>query len=127
MSRPLFLAALLFVGPLLSTAPAQDETGPIQTGPHFPFSKTIFQWSYSCPGGVACSFICPGGDGIQIAKLRLYLGTVSFDGSQDAQAVFYEFSSRQFPSGSGFSVATGRGALSCQVNGMTLDYYGPPK
>ena len=127
MSRALFVGTLLFAGPFLSVAWAENETGPAQTGPHFPFTKTISRWDYSCPGGLACSFVCPGGEGTQVNKLRLYLGTVSFDGSQSAPAVFYEFNSRQFPLASGFSMSTGIGTLSCQVSGMTLDYYGPPK
>jgi hypothetical protein len=127
MSRALLLGTLLFSGAFLSMAWAQNETGPIRTGPHFPFTKTISQWDYSCSGGLACSFVCPGGEGTQVIKLRLYLGTVSFDGNQNAPAVFYEFNSRQFPLASGFSMSTGLGTLSCQVSGMTLDYYGPPK
>jgi hypothetical protein len=132
MSRALFLGTLLFAGLFLSTSWAQkswaqNKAEPTQTGPHFPFTKTIFQWDYSCLGGVACSFVCPGGEGTQVIKLRLYLGTVSIDGSQTIPAVFYEFNSRQFPQGSGFSMSTGLAALSCQVSGMTLDYYGPPK
>ena len=127
MSRALLLGTLLFASQFFSFAWAQNETGPFQTSPHFPFSKTLYQWNYFCPNGVACSFICPGGDGTQIVKLRMYLGMVSFDGGQDTPAVYYEFISRQYPYGSGFSMGTGRVALSCQVNGMTLEYYGPPK
>jgi len=43
------------------------------------------------------------------------------------KAVFYEFNTRVFPHASGFSISTGLSSLSCQVNGMTLDYSGPPK
>jgi hypothetical protein len=127
MSRALFLGTLLLAGPLLSTAWAQNETTPTQTGPHFPFTKTISQWEYSCTAGLARSFVCPGGEGTQVIKLRLYLGTVSIDGSKNTPAVFYEFNSRQFPHASGFSMSNGLGTLSCQVNGMILDYYGPSK
>jgi hypothetical protein len=127
MSRVSFLVTLLSAGLFLSTSWAQNKTEPTQTGPHFPFTKTIFQWDYSCPGDLACSFVCPGGEGTQVIRLRLYLGTVSFDGSQNIPAVFYEFNSRQFPHGSGFSISTGLSTLSCQVNGLTLDYYGPTK
>jgi hypothetical protein len=127
MSRALFLGTLLLASPFSSMAWAQNEAGPTQTGPHFPFTKTISQWDYSCLGSLACSFICPAGEGTQVFKLRLYLGTVSFDGSQNYSAVFYEFNSKQFPYASGFSMSTGLGTLSCQVRGMTLDYYGPPK
>jgi len=127
MSRALFLGTLLFAGLFLSMSWAQNKTEPTQTRPPFPFTKTTFQWEYSCPGGVACSFSCPGGETTQVIKLSLYLGTVSFEGSQTAPAVFYEFNTRGFPHASGFSISTGLSSLSCQVNGMTLDYSGPPK
>ena len=127
MSRALFLGTLLFAGSFLNMSWAQNKTEPTQTRLSFPFTKTTFQWEYSCPGGVACSFICPGGEGTQVIKLSLYLGTVSFDGSQNAPAVFYEFNTRAFPHASGFSISTGLSSLSCQVNGMRLDYSGPPK
>ena len=42
-------------------------------------------------------------------------------------AVFYEFSGPEIPRANGFSITHGLGTLSCQVNGMTLDYSGPPK
>ena len=122
MSRALFLGTLLFANSFLNMSWAQNKTEPT-----FPFTKTTFQWEYSCPGGVACSFICPGGEATQVIKLSLYLGTVSFEGSQTAPAVFYEFNTRGFPHASGFSISTGLSSLSCQVNGMTLDYSGPPK
>jgi hypothetical protein len=127
MSRAALLLGVLLAGLFSNVAGAQNEPGPTEPGPHFPFSKTISQWDYSCPGGLACSFICPGGEATQVNKLRVYLGAVSFDGSQSAPAVFYEYNTRQFPHASGFSVSTGHSTLSCQVSGMTLDYYGPPK
>ena len=127
MSRALFLGTLLFAGPFLSMSWAQNKTEAAQTVPPFPFSKTTFQWDYSCPTPIACSFICPGGEASHVIKLSLYLGTVSFDGSQNAPAVFYEFVTREFPHASGFSISARLSNLSCQVNGMTLDYSGPPK
>jgi hypothetical protein len=127
MSRALFLGTLLLVGPFLNMSWAQNKTEPTQTRPPFPFAKTTFQWEYSCPGGAACSFNCPAGEAVQVTKLSLYLGTVSFDVGQNAPAVFYEFNTRGFPHASGFSISTGLSSLSCQVNGMTLDYSGPPK
>jgi len=71
MSRALFLGTLLFAGPFLNMSWAQNNTEPTQTRPRFPFTKTTFQWEYSCPGGVACSFICPGGEATQVIKLSL--------------------------------------------------------
>ena len=131
MSRTLFLGMLLLAGPLLSISWAQNKTEPVQTHPPFPFTKTTFQWDYSCPSsGAACSFVCPGGGGggaSQVVKLSLYLGTVAFDSGQNAPAVFYEFVARGLPYASGFSISAGLGSLSCEVNGMTIDYSGPPK
>ena len=84
MSRALFLGTLLFAGPFLSMSLAQNKTEPTQTGPPLPFTKTIFQWDYSCPAGIGCSFVCPGGEASHVIKLSLYLGTVPFDGGQNA-------------------------------------------
>ena len=128
MSRALFLGTLPFAGPFLSMSWAQNKTEPTQTEPRFPFTKTTFQWDYSCPVGKTCSFACPpGGEATHVIKLRLYLGTVLFDTSQNAPAVFYEFNTREYPHASGFSINPGLTTLSCQVNGMTLDYSGQPK
>src|ERR1700704_6344546 len=115
MSRALFIGTLLFAGSFLNMSWAQNKTEPTETRPTFPFTKTTFQWEYSCPGGEACSFICPAGEATQVIKLSLYLGTVSFDGSQNVPAVFYEFNTRAFPHASGFSISTGLSSLSCQV------------
>ena len=127
MSRALFLVTLLFVGPFLSVSwAAQDKTEP--TGPSFPgsSSETTFQWDYSCPANIACSFVCPG-EMSRLLKLSLYLGTVPVDNNQNAVAVFYEFNTREFPYVSGFSIGAGLNTLSCRVTGMRLDYSGPPK
>jgi hypothetical protein len=51
------------------------------------------------------------------------LGTISF-GDQETPSVFYEFSTIEIPRGTGFAFAAGLSTLSCQVNGMTLDYSG---
>ena len=132
MSRALFVGTILFAGLIFSTSWAQkswaqNKPEPTQIGPHFPFTKTIFQWEYSCQGGEACSFLCPGGVITQVTKVRVYLGAVSIDGSQNTPAVYYEYNSRQFPNGSGFGISSGVSTLYCQMSGMTLDYYGPPK
>ena len=130
MSRALFLGTLLFAGSFLGMSQnswAQDKTEPARTGPPFPFTKTIFQWDYSCPAAIACSFVCPGGESNHVIKLSLYLGTISVDGSENAPALFYEFVTREFPRASGFSISARLSNLSCQVNGMTLNYSGSPK
>jgi hypothetical protein len=132
MSRALFLGTLLVAGPFLGMSCAQNswaqnKTEPTRTAPPFPFTKTIFQWDYSCPAGIGCSVACPGGEVSHVIKLSLYLGTVLFDSGQNAPAVFYEMNTREYPHASGFSISPGLTTLSCQVNGMTLDYSGPPK
>jgi hypothetical protein len=137
MSRALLLVTLLFAASFFGVScaqnawaqnsSAQDKTEPTRTRPPFPFTKTTFQWDYSCPAGIGCSFICPGGETTHVIKLSLYLGTVSFDGSENAPAIFYESVTREFPHTSGFSISARLGNLSCHVNGMTLDYSGSPK
>jgi len=130
MSRALFLGMLLFAGPFLSVTWAQNKTGPIENRPSFPDrSQMTFQWNYSCPGGRVCSFICPGENGAasHVTRLNMYLGTIPVGSSQNAPAVFYDFSTIEIPHSSGFIISLGLGNLSCQVNGLTLDYSGPPK
>jgi len=98
--------------------------------PAFPFTKRIFRWDYSCPGVSAfgCSFTCPGQAGVgHLIKLRLYLRIISLDGSQTAPALFYEYSTKEFPQASRFTIGSGLSNLSCHVSGMALDYSGPPK
>jgi len=60
-----------------------------------------------------------------VIKLTIYLGTMLF-GNRDAPVLFYEFSTRERPNSSGFSINAGLSATSCQVNGLTLDYAGRP-
>jgi hypothetical protein len=129
MSRALLLGMLALVGAFPSAAWAQDRTAPTETGPPFPGkSQMTFQWDYSCPGGRVCSFDCPtGGSASHVTKLSMYLGTIPVGSDQKAPAVFYDFSTVEIPHSSGFIIGVGLGALSCQVNGLTLDYAGPPK
>jgi len=120
-------ATLVFVCQLITPLWAQ-ERAPSTTVPPYPDgSKITVQWDYSCPGGKACSFSCPGrGAASHVTKLTIYLGTSPF-GSQETPAVFYEFSTTEIPRGTGFAIAVGLSAISCQINGMTLDYSGPAK
>jgi len=122
-----WLGALLFAFLSLNVCWAQSKADE----PAFPFTKSIFRWDYSCPAGIGCSFTCPGqpppGIVAHLSKLRLYLGTISIDGGQNVPALFYEFSTREVPQGSGFSIGTGLSNLSCYVFGMALDYSGPSK
>jgi hypothetical protein len=126
----LFLATVMtLAGPLLGPCWAQSRAEP---GPPYPAGSEItFQWSYSCPSSRGCAFSCLGGGSREgtshVTKLTVYLGKMPFGGNQSAFALFYDFSTLEFPRGNGFVVATGLSTLSCQVNGMTLDYSGPPK
>jgi hypothetical protein len=127
MSRGLFLGTLLvFAGPFLSASWAQNKAEP---GPPYPNGSNItFQWSYSCPSGRGCSFRCPGtGGAIHVTKLTIYLGTMPVGSIRDAPGVFYYFSTLEIPRGNGFTIGAELSTLSCQVNGMILDYSGPPK
>jgi hypothetical protein len=128
MLRALFFGALLFVAPFLSMSWAQNKAEPPAPGPAFPSGSNItFQWDYSCLSGRDCSFSCPGSGGAShVTKLIIYLGTIPVGSNQDP-AVFYDFSTREVPRANGFSISTGLSNLSCQVNGMALDYSGPPK
>ena len=67
------------------------------------------------------------GGASHVTKLAIYLGAIPVGGNQKAPAVVYEFSTREIPRGNGFIISTGINALPCQVNGLTLDYSGPPR
>jgi hypothetical protein len=115
MSRALFLGTLLFAGPFLSASWAQNKTEPTEAWPPYPSkSEMTFQWDYSCPSGRDCSFTCPGGGGgaSHVIKLRMHLGTIPVGSSQNAPAVFYDFSTVEIPHASGFIISTGLGTLS---------------
>jgi hypothetical protein len=88
----------------------------------------VFQWNYSCPSSKGCSFTCPGtGAAAHTTKLAIYLGKLRVSDSESVFAIFYDYSTLEIPRGNGFSINTGLGTLSCQVNGMDLDYSGPSK
>jgi hypothetical protein len=113
-------------------------------------AEADLEWIYSCPSSKGCAFSCPTGAGgataptgeatagramamtggtmaaTHVTKLTIHLRRIRIDKEQ-AQAIFYDYSTMEVPSGSGFAINTGLGALSCQVNGMTFDYFGPPK
>ena len=148
-SRAIILGTLLFA--TVNSSWAQDAGG-VTTGkpnPLYPDESLItFQWSYACPENRPCTFVCrgarvgesggggSGGGGVSgggggadhVTRLDIYLGTLPLNGVQEkrAAAIFYDFSSREFPHSAGFAVSTGINSLSCQVNGMILKYSGPP-
>jgi hypothetical protein len=119
---------LLVGGPLVQSLSAQDgkhSEGALSfPGP----SEVAFEWQYSCANGKGCSFNCPGSGGAaNVTKLVIHLETIPLSSSQRAAGIFYEFSTMEIPRANGFSITTGISTLSCQVNGMNLDYSGPPK
>jgi hypothetical protein len=130
----LVLGTLLFA--TLNSSLAQD-TGALppsgKPNPLYPEEAQItFQWSYECPTNQACTFVCRGAGGAggsdHVIRLDIYLGTLPLNGVQQerAAAIFYDFSSREFPHSAGFAISTGINSLSCQVNGLMLKYSGPP-
>lgn len=123
----LVLGGILFVGSaLVQSASAQDSKRAEENIPGA--SEVAFEWQYSCPSGKGCSFTCPGSGGASsVTKLTLQLGSIPVGANQRAFGVFYKFSTLQVPRANGFSLTTGISTLSCQVNGMDLDYYGARK
>ncbi len=130
-SRALLLGTLLFA--TLNSPRAQD-TGAlptVKTNPAYPAESEItFQWNYVCPIDRPCTFVCRGAGGgggsDHVTRLDIYLGTLPLSADQPrAAAIFYDFSSREFPHSAGFAISTGINSLSCQINGMNLVYSGP--
>src|SRR6516225_5738167 len=134
MWRELFvttIGTLVFAGPFLSGVSwAQDKAEPpTQVPPYTAGAEITSQLNYSCPSNTACSFSCPGvvgGGADHVTRLTIYLGTMPLGNDQNAPALFYDFSTRERPNSSGFSISAGLSALSCQVNGLRLDYVGRP-
>src|SRR3954468_8981803 len=117
---------LLASGALVQSLNAQDSKR--SDVPPLGASEVAFEWQYSCISGKACSFTCPGSGGASnVTKLTLQLGSIPLGGDQKAFGIFYKFSTVQIPRANGFSITTGISTLSCQVNGMDLDYSGPRK
>jgi hypothetical protein len=118
----LVLGGVLLVG-LLSEPLRAQEGLPYPGG-----SKIGFEWQYSCSNGKDCSFSCPGtGGASHVTKLAIHLGTIPLGDTEKVGGIFYEFSTVEIPRANGFSLTTGISTLSCQVNGMNLDYSGPPR
>jgi hypothetical protein len=119
-------AALLVGGPWVASLRAQDGKR-LAAGRPLPNGLEIaFEWRYSCPNGRGCSFSCPGsGGGSNVTELIIDLGTIPVGNTEHAAGVFYEFSTMEIPRANGFGITTGISTLSCQVNGMNLDYSGP--
>src|SRR5215831_2488524 len=106
-----------------SHAETQTAELPTPGGPH---AGGSLEWIYSCPTSKGCAFTCPGiGTAAHATKLTTNLRRLQIE-NESALALFYDYSTMEVPTGSGFSINTGLGTLSCQVNGMKLDYFGPP-
>jgi hypothetical protein len=122
------LGTPLFVGSFLTLSWAQSVSES-PTPSFLSAAEITSQFNYSCPSNTACSFVCSGGglSGTEhVTKLTVYLGTMPLGNNQNAPALFYDFSTRERPNSSGFSISAGLSTLSCQVNGLTLDYVGRP-
>jgi hypothetical protein len=127
MWRALVLGTLL-AAVLVNPSWAQNKTGPNASGPTYPGGTQItFQWDYSCPSGGDCSFTCGSGGASHVTKLGIYLGSMPIGTDEKNATLSYDFTTRELRRGSGFSVNTGLSTLQCQVNGLTLDYSGPPR
>ena len=118
---PGWLYATLAIS-VFGVAGGTQAAEPVTPGP----GDTDLEWIYSCPSSKGCAFTCPGaGSATHVTKLNIQLRRLEI-ASDNALALFYDYSTIEIPSGNGFSINTGLGALSCQVNGMKLDYFGPP-
>jgi hypothetical protein len=107
------------------TSHAESQAVELAT-PRGPYADGSLDWIYSCPHSKPCTFSCPGAvAAAHVIKLTIRLRRLQIN--KDALALFYDYSTMQFPTGSGFTINTGIGTSSCQVNGMNLDYFGPPK
>jgi hypothetical protein len=126
MSRALILG-ILFAGVVMNSSWAQNKNGPDARPPYPGGSEITFQWDYSCPTGRDCSFTCGTGGASHVTLLSISLGTMPVGTDQKNPAVLYDFTTRELRRGNGFSVSTGINTLSCQVNGLTVEYSGPPR
>jgi hypothetical protein len=116
--------AMSLLGLVAASCPKTQAAEPATSGGRNPDAP--YEWIYSCPSGKGCAFTCPGaGSATHVTKLNIQLRRLQI-ANDNALALFYDYSTIEIPSGNGFSINTGLGALSCQVNGMKLDYFGPP-
>jgi len=116
------LFAVVLINPLW----AQNKNGPNTSG-HPAGTEITYQWLYSCPSGRECSFNCGTGGASHVTKLAVYLGAMPIGADKKNAILTYEFTTRELRRGSGFSINTWISTLQCQVNGLTIDYAGPPR
>ena len=127
----LVCATLLSAGQFIRSACAEDNLpGGVPSPPNLIYpegSEITFEWSYYRPRGTHCVFSC--GPSTNVATyLTIYLGIAPIGHDQKALALFYFYSTPLIPRNNGFRISSGPTAsFSCDVNGMVLDYSGPPK
>jgi hypothetical protein len=127
----LICATLLSTGQFARLAWAEDilpEAVPSRPNLIYPEGSEItFQWIYHCPNGGHCVFSC-GPSSVNVTDLTIYLGSAPIGDNQKALAIFYFYSTPTILRNNGFRISTGPTAsFYCDVNGMILDYSGPPK
>src|SRR5215831_10422766 len=120
MPRSLFATlAMSLVGLAAASCPETQAAEPATFGGRK--TDASFEWIYSCINAKGCAFNCAGaGLATHATKLTVQLRRLEI-GNENALALFYDYSTMEVPSGNGFSINTGLGTLSCQVNGMHLD------
>ena len=124
----LLILGTLFAAALVNPFKSQYKIGSSSSGQAYPAGSDVtYQWDYSCPSSAECSFSCGSGGASHVIKLGIYLGVMPVGSDQKNSTLFYEFTTRELRRGSGFSVNAGLSTLQCQVNGLTVDYSGPPR
>ena len=126
----LICVTLLSADQFLRLALAED-TGGVPSPPNLIYpegSEITFQWIYHCPRGAHCVFSCGPTSANAVIDLTIYLGTAPIGDNLKALALFYFYSTPLIPRNNGFRISSGPTAsFYCDVNGMDLDYSGPPK
>lgn len=128
----LVCATLLSADQFARSAWAEDGLpGGVPSKPNLIYpegSEITFQWIYHCPNGGHCVFSCGPSSVNAVTDLTIYLGTAPIGDNQKALAIFYFYSTPTILRNNGFRISTGPTAsFYCDVNGMILDYSGPPK
>jgi len=128
----LICVTLLSADQFMRLALAEDNLpGGVPSPPNLIYpqgSEITFQWIYHCPTGGHCVFSCGPASVNAVTDLTIYLGTAPIGDNLKALAIFYFYSTPLIPRNNGFRISSGPTAsFYCDVNGMVLDYSGPPK
>jgi hypothetical protein len=128
----LICVTLLLAHQFMRSALAEDNLpGGVPIPPNLIYpegSEIKFQWIYHCPAGGHCVFSCGPSSVNAVTALTIYLGTAPIGDNLKALAIFYFYSTPLIPRNNGFRISSGPTAsFYCDVNGMVLDYSGPPK